>query len=76
MDGIANWESKALLSRCTLTGGSHRTFTASHDVTILNVQLLSDVQQSEDFGHADLLTGYNAEYLVWQPILEWIKTHR
>jgi len=52
------------------------TFTASHDVTILNVQLLSDAQQSEDFGHADLLTGYNAEYLVWQPILYWIKTHR
>jgi hypothetical protein len=52
------------------------TFTASHDVTIQNVQLLSDAQQSEDFGHVDLLTGYNAEYLVWQPILEWIKTHR
>ncbi|MGB7846860.1 MAG: hypothetical protein WBL63_14690 [Candidatus Acidiferrum sp.] len=52
------------------------TFTASHDVTILNVQLLSDDQQSEDFGHVDLLTGYNAEYLVWQPILHWIKTHR
>jgi hypothetical protein len=52
------------------------TFTASHDVTIRNVQLLSDAQQSEDYGHVDLLTGYNAEYLVWQPILEWIKTHR
>ena len=52
------------------------TFTASHDVTIRNVQLLSDDQQSEDYGHVDLLTGYNAEYLVWQPILEWIKTHR
>ena len=52
------------------------TFTTSHDVTILNVQLLSDDQQSEDFGHVDLLTGYNAEYLVWQPILHWIKTHR
>lgn len=52
------------------------TFTASHDVTILNVQLLSDDQQSEDFGHADPLTGYNAEYLVWQPVLYWLKTHR
>ncbi len=52
------------------------TFTASHDVTIRNVQLLSDAQQSEDYGHVDLLTGYNAEYLVWQPILEWIKAHR
>src|SRR5271157_1287741 len=52
------------------------TFTASHDVTIRNVQLLSDAQQSEDYGHVDLLTGYNAEYLVWQPILEWIKTRR
>jgi len=51
-------------------------FTASHDVTILNVQLLSDAQQNEDFGHADLLTGYNAEFLVWQPIVHWIKTHR
>ncbi len=51
-------------------------YTASHDVTIRNVQLLPDAQQSEDYGHADLLTGYNAEYLVWQPILEWIKTHR
>ncbi len=52
------------------------TFTASHDVTIRNVQLLPDDQQSEDYGHVDLLTGYNAEHLVWQPILEWIKTHR
>jgi len=52
------------------------TFTASHDVTILNVQLLSDDRQSEDFGHVDLLTGYNAEYLVWQPILHWLKAHR
>lgn len=51
------------------------TLTASHDVTIHIVQLLSDDRRSEDYGHADLLEAYNAPYLVWPVILQWIQAH-
>jgi hypothetical protein len=50
--------------------------TASHDVTIHIVQLLSDAQRSEDYGHGDLVEASNAEILVWQPVLAWIKAHK
>lgn len=51
------------------------TLTASADITIDVVQLLSDDQRGEDYGHADLLEASNAETLVWQPILAWIQAH-
>ena len=52
------------------------TLTASKDVTIHIVQVQPDDQRMVDYGHADLLTARDAEYLVWQPILAWLKTHR
>jgi len=51
------------------------TLTASKDVTIHIVQLLPDEQQSQDFGHADLVAAKDAESLVWQPILDWLVAH-
>jgi hypothetical protein len=51
------------------------TLTASKDVTIHIVQVLSDAEQSEDYGHADLVAAKDAKTLVWQPILDWLKTH-
>ncbi|MCX6545948.1 MAG: hypothetical protein NTV05_16245 [Acidobacteria bacterium] len=57
-------------------GDYSTTLVASHDVTILIVQLLPDDQRAEDFGHVDLLTAVDAETLVWQPILNWIKAHK
>ena len=51
------------------------TLVASPDVTILIVQQLGDDDRAEDYGHADLMIGLDAESLVWRPILEWIMTH-
>jgi len=51
------------------------TLVASPDVTILIVQQLGDDDRAEDFGHADLMIGLDAESLVWRPILEWISAH-
>jgi hypothetical protein len=57
-------------------GDYSTTLVASHDVSILIVQLLPDDQRAEDFGHVDLLTASDAETLVWRPIRDWIKAHR
>jgi len=51
------------------------TLVASQDVTILVVQQLGDDDRAEDYGHSDLMTGFDAESLVWRPILEWIRAH-
>ncbi len=37
---------------------------------------MSEALARTGYGHADLLTARDAEYLVGEPILEWIKTHR
>ena len=53
------------------------TLTSSHDITTRLVQLQPDGLQAIDYGHADLFLASkpegNAETLVWQPILNWIK---
>jgi hypothetical protein len=53
------------------------TLTSSHDITTRLVQLQPDELQAIDYGHADLFFATkpegNAETLVWQPILNWIK---
>jgi hypothetical protein len=51
------------------------TLVASQDVTILVVQQLGADDRAEDYGHSDLMTGFDAESLVWRPILEWISAH-
>jgi hypothetical protein len=52
------------------------TLVASRDVTVSIVQMLPDEMRDQDYGHADLLTAVNAEAMVWQPILHWIKAHK
>ncbi len=51
--------------------------TANNDITTFAVQLQRPEHQPIDFGHAHLFLaskpGRNAETLVWQPILHWIK---
>jgi hypothetical protein len=50
--------------------------TGSTDITKSIVQLHPDSEPELDFGHADLFTATNAETLVWQPILNWLVTHK
>jgi hypothetical protein len=49
------------------------TLLGSTDVTRRIVDLTPD--RLSDFGHADLFIGKNAEALVWQPILSWLRAH-
>jgi hypothetical protein len=49
------------------------TLLGSTDVTRRIVDLTPD--RLSDFGHADLFIGRNAETLVWQPILAWLRAH-
>lgn len=51
------------------------TFTASHDVTTITVQRLSNAGEAMDFGHVDTVLGRRARALVWRPILDWIMLH-
>jgi hypothetical protein len=51
------------------------TLTQSDDISKFTVKLLSDDEQTLDFGHADLFTANDAEILVWKPILNWINAH-
>jgi len=52
------------------------TVTASKDVTIHIVQVQPDDQRMVDYGHGDLLTARDAQFLVWERILSWLKAHR
>jgi hypothetical protein len=49
------------------------TLLGSTDVTTHIVSLASP--RIIDFGHADLFLANNAQALVWQPILEWLRAH-
>jgi hypothetical protein len=51
------------------------TLLGSHDVTTRIVHLTPDSARLSDFGHADLFLGTNAQALVWQPILDWLRAH-
>ena len=50
------------------------TLLGSSDITHLIVQL-GATSTLEEFGHIDLFTAENAPILVWQPILDWIRSH-
>jgi len=52
------------------------TLTSSTDITKSIVQLHLDREPALDFGLADLFTATSAETLVWQPILNWLVTHK
>jgi hypothetical protein len=51
------------------------TLLGSTDVTTRIVDLKPPAERLADFGHADLFIGSNAQTLVWQPILSWLRTH-
>ena len=51
------------------------TLLGSSDVTQLFIELKPPSEVNFDFGHIDLFTAENAEQLVWQPMLNWIRTH-
>lgn len=51
------------------------TLLGSPDITHVTISLHSPEEALLDFGHVDLFLARNAESLVWQPILRWIKAH-
>ncbi|HEV7507372.1 MAG TPA: hypothetical protein VGS07_20975 [Thermoanaerobaculia bacterium] len=51
------------------------TLLGSTDKTIHIVHKTSSTQRLSDFGHADLFLANDAQTLVWQPILDWVRTH-
>jgi hypothetical protein len=44
-------------------------------VTTNIVHRVPSTQRLLDFGHADLFLASDAEQLVWQPLLGWLRTH-
>jgi hypothetical protein len=51
------------------------TLLGSTDVTIHIVHKFPASQRLSDWGHADMFLGNDAQTLVWQPILNWVRTH-
>ena len=51
------------------------TQVSSTDVTTLVIRRLSEGQEAEDFGHADLLFSPAAPVLAWEPLLSWLRAH-
>jgi hypothetical protein len=47
----------------------------STDISRLRVSLHPSTEAELDFGHIDLFLANNAQGLVWQPILAWIRNH-
>jgi hypothetical protein len=52
------------------------TLLGSRDVTVHLASTWPAAARRLDFGHVDILFGDNAESLVWQPMLAWIRAHR
>lgn len=50
------------------------TLLASTDVTVHLVDLAPPEERFLDFGHQDLLIADDALALVWQPVLDWIRS--
>ncbi len=44
-------------------------------MTIHIVHQIPADQRLADFGHADIFLGNDAQTLVWQPILDWVRAH-
>lgn len=51
------------------------TLLGSTDVTTRIITLTPPSARIADFGHADLFLAPNAETLVWQPLLDWVRGH-
>ncbi len=57
------------------TGIYSTTLLGSRDVTSLVVRAWPEGQEPMDVGHIDLFNADNAQDLVWQPVLNWLKRH-
>jgi len=51
------------------------TLLGSTDVTTLVVHKVPASQRPADYGHADLFLANDAQTLVWQPLLNWVRGH-
>jgi hypothetical protein len=51
------------------------TLLGSTDVTIHVIHKVPASQRLADWGHADMFLGNDAQALVWQPILDWVRVH-
>jgi pimeloyl-ACP methyl ester carboxylesterase len=51
------------------------TLLGSTDVTTRIIHKVPAAQRIADYGHADLFLASDAQTLVWQPILDWVRTH-
>jgi len=47
----------------------------SSDITIIMMQVLSDADAVNDFGHMEPFTASKSKQLVWQPMHAWIVAH-
>ena len=47
----------------------------SSDITSGVVQVLDPGQEAFDYGHGDVFAATDAEVRIWQPIVDWLKTH-
>jgi len=48
----------------------------SSDVTKTMIQLLSDSDAVNDWGHMEAFTAEQAQQLIWEPMLKWIVDHQ
>jgi pimeloyl-ACP methyl ester carboxylesterase len=51
------------------------TLLGSTDVTTRIIHKVPAAQRIADYGHADLFLASDAQTLVWQPILDWVRAH-
>ena len=51
------------------------TLLGSTDVTARIVHQAPAAQRLADYGHADLFLASDAQTLVWQPLLDWVRAH-
>ena len=51
------------------------TLLGSTDVTTRIIHKVPADQRLADYGHADLFLASDAQTLVWQPILDWVRAH-
>lgn len=51
------------------------TLLGSTDVTTLIISKVPVAQRLADYGHADLFLASDAQTLVWEPMLDWIRGH-
>ncbi|MFP2913675.1 hypothetical protein ACLESD_53575, partial [Pyxidicoccus sp. 3LFB2] len=51
------------------------TLLGSQDVTVQIARTLPESARALDYGHADLFLADDARERVWQPMLQWVRSH-